>query len=443
MARVTRGRGAPAPRAKAVALVVCLVAAACVQVEADEPEPSPGGGGGGGACEDLSSTDRCTAQVPGACPDGEVCTLARTSSCGAAPCCTLPLSCEPVAGVAPGGHRCEDDADCASGVCLPLADGGVCFRPCRPATAGSTCPEELGCVDVALSETKSVRACVGVEDGAPTAARSLCRKDRDCAAGRYCRVFGGGRFVEGGAYGVCVPGARGDEAGLLCERDGPAAEPLRVAADASELCPDGGLCHEACADLDVDLCNCGVQRSEAACRGARCAKPCGSDAECPDRFVCRSPDLFRMTGPDPELVFQLCLMPDAIRTEWGCFDETDCCQNGVQRSGRPCCQSGQEGACEPDTLSETTHCRFEPDGTRFLTRCREPSGLAPLGGPCTAGDGCESGVCAPDGTCASPCVPGSDRCEELLPGSACCPTSAGDLCVPACRLDCATGPTCP
>jgi len=438
-----------------------FAAAACAAPSAEEPAPTPGGGGGGSggapaSCVDLSGAGDCRYDGPGGgCVEDQVCSVAPGRSCGELACCTLPLACTmPAGGFRPGGFSCSEDDDCAGDLCVTVGGVGLCARACSIA-GGAGCPGGFACSVVSLDGARSVHACVGVDEGgAFEPEKSLCHHDRDCADGRYCQVQLGTRFYDGIAFGLCVPGARA-QPGLstACEAAGPLSigeAPPGVSEPSlgyratlwSEACGESGLCHNACIDLDPEACNCRQPQDQAFCRGARCLPPCGVDTDCPSPFICGLVKRDEVSRLDPLLPVRVCTFPAFDSTNWGCFDETDCCRDGVQRHGGHCCNTNAGTGCltpPPDR----THCRVEPGEGRYLARCALPSGLQPPGGPCTAHADCESALCAPSGVCTSPCDPGAgDRCGEILEGTQCCPLPVGDACIPACRSDCADGPGC-
>lgn len=408
-----------------------------------------GGGGSGGApgCADLASSSPCRWEGEGnGCSVDETCAPAPGATCGDASCCTVGTSCRPrPLGAKPGGFACDDDASCASGLCVRLSGQGLCLRACDPSIGPGLCPDGQSCAVVPLDGQRSVRTCVGGEEGAFDVGRAFCATDRDCAQERYCHVEQGAALPIGEAYGLCRVGARsGLEAGRLCEGEGTGefATFGPYATGWSAGCPESGLCHLACGGAGTELCACIAAVDDGFCRAARCTQPCSRPEDCPSPLTCKGsefsdPDL---PHPHPDLEFKYCQLPDFNGADWGCWDETDCCKGGLQRGGAPCCTI-REGLCQSDA-PEVTYCRVTVTGARYGSRCSLPEGLALLGAACTEGAACESGLCV-DGVCTSPCDTGrADRCAEITPGTQCCGARVGEACVRACRASCEAADAC-
>jgi len=400
-----------------------------------------GGGGSGGApaCAEPS-TSACEFQGPdGGCPDGQVCTIEPTAGCGDAACCTLGYVCAAPVGRVPGGGACDSDDACASGSCLTVGGRGVCLRACRPGFGDDSCPEGQLCALLSLDGRRSVRACVGDDEGGGyDAARTLCRHDGECAAGRICKVMRGERFYQAEAYGLCEPGARGDEFGKLCvDAGGGPGDP------GSARCAESGLCLSPCLDTDATACQCPTGLEGEGCRGFTCTRPCASDAECPSPYLCRFIEQKRLSAPATDLEFKVCtLVPDSA-WDWVCWDDGECCVGGVDRFGARCCGEEESGGCDVDPPDRTV-CRVTTTAEgRWSAQCALPEARGLPGEPCAAHEACASGLCAPDGRCTSPCLPPEDgRCDALVPGTQCCPMAVDEACLPVCRSDCAEGPTC-
>ncbi len=437
------------------ALILLLAAAlvGCSDPAPDAPAPTGGGGQGGGGsdtCDDLGATGDCRYQgLGGGCDGGEVCTVDLVEGCGDRRCCTLPLNCAPAIGGRPGGVRCDADDECAAGLCVRISGEGVCLRPCEATANEDSCPTGLQCATVALDDHRSVRTCIGADGGTFQPTRTVCRHDADCVEGRYCLVTGGEQLFFAGASGLCEPGARTPRAELLlCERDGPGDPPVvwdEYGTTGSRLCPESGICTDADVERDGPLDDCSIDRAAgAACRGHVCSIPCRADAECPTPFFCRRFEEDYYDSLDPDLELGFCLLASSALPEWPCWDELDCCVGGVTRSGSRCCDK-EQGICTGPTY-ERTHCRLQFDQNgRWSSMCDVPLGLAANGAPCADHEACESKLCAPEGTCASPCslaAGGPDTCAAIADGTQCCPTPIGEACVPACRSDCDTGPSC-
>lgn len=435
----------PVPPHSIAALVALAGLLGACAAESSAGAPDAGGGGGGGSggapgCVDLSISSACRWEGEGnGCSANETCTLSSASTCGEASCCTLGTECRPIVfGASPAGFACAQDGDCQGGVCVELSTVGICLRPCDTTVSLGECPEGQFCAIVQLDAQRSVHTCVGGEEGRFDLERVFCGSDTDCVEGRYCLVAHGAGLPVGEAYGLCVPGERAGEAGRLCE--GEATRELsslgELATAWSDGCAETGLCHEVCSGQGARVCTCEPGSPEGFCRAARCTHPCSSERDCPSPLVCRG-SAFSAPGlphPHPELEFGYCQFPDFNGTDWGCWDQTDCCSGGFQRDGAPCCaQLIENCGVAPPT---DTVCRVTIAGARYTSRCAIPTGLAAIGAGCAAHEACESGLCV-DGACTSPCDTGrADRCGELVPGASCCGVRVADACVRACRLDC-------
>ncbi len=431
----------------AAALLVLLGALAGCPAEGGAKDEgggggAPGGGGSGGApgCVDLAAGAPCRWEGAGnGCAADETCSVTDGATCGEASCCTIGTACRArVFGAGPAGFACEGDGDCQGGLCVGLSGQGICLRPCDPAQQLGLCPAGQSCAVVQLDARRSVRTCVGGEEGAFDAARVFCASDRDCPDGRYCLVQNGAGLPRGETYALCVPGVRGDEAGRLCE--GEETRALATIGESatgwSDGCAGTGLCHTVCSGQGAGVCYCGAAVEEGHCRAARCTQPCTKPQDCPSPLVCKGSAYTDPKYPHAheELEFGYCQFPDFNGPDWGCWDETDCCKGGVQRDGAPCCSERLDRCVEAPL--DVTVCRVAIDGARYTSRCSLPAGLAAIGAVCGDGAACESGLCV-DGVCTSPCDTGrADRCAEIVPGSTCCGARVGEACVRACRTTC-------
>ncbi len=412
----------------------------------DPPAPDDGGGGGGEAqrCPDLSSTGTCARETrDNGCLDGEACGLG-VASCGeAGSCCTLPFSCG-VGGARPGAFRCEQDGDCASGACLAVGGRGSCLRACLPSSEGD-CPDGFSCRLTAFGGERSVYSCLGGTSAAPEPGRTLCASDRDCDEGRTCRYLHGEAMVTTGPIATCLPAIPARDVGAPCFPDGWPADLRRgdVFDTPPRHCEEGGACAELC-DQSGGPCTCGSPEWETnGCRRElRCTRPCTRDADCPMRWICSFPDSIDDDLLSPrDLEPRYCRRPSQRGEEWACWDESDCCRDGLQPSGTPCCEF-DDGICNEPPV-DVTHCRLEPaaEPGRHHSTCRVPLGRAGLGGACALDLDCESAICGPDGLCTSPCEAYVDVCGALLPGTQCCGLEVelgvgGLACVSACRASC-------
>lgn len=448
---------------RALALLVSsLTSFACAEPVAEAPPSSPGsggeGGGGSDTCVDHASGSGCDAEdegQPGGCPYGEVCAVTARACLGGERCCSLPRSCVAQQGERPGGARCEQDADCVTGLCLsPRFGTNVCLRSCDP-DDGTGCPAGMHCTLIELSPGATTPTCLGGTEAAPELDRTVCRSDADCVEGRRCRMqVAPGGFGAAVPIGVCELREAGlaPDAGKLCglPSEGLPARPYGTPASSAD-CEEYGLCATQCRANDASVCECGDELQSGACLTNRCVVPCRIDADCPPREICGS----FVYGADDfersEHRFRVCQLPIEASPEWGCRDEQDCCKGGLQRDGRACCaRIEDDGTCRYGA-AETTVCtlaEYPPASGRAVSLCRVAvEGRALVGAPCAAAVDCASGLCVADGAggkvCSSPCEAAHDRCDALLAGSRCCPTpAAGGLCLDTCRFDCGDTAAC-
>ena len=352
-------------------LVLLLVLAATLAACAEEaPAPSPcvgaacegGGGGGGGSgddCPDLALGSPCGFDGPDdACGD-EVCTLASATCPNGARCCTLPLACRPPAGSRPGGTRCADDGECASGLCVEVSGVRSCLRPCQQAGDVDSCPTGQHCETLALAGGAVASTCVG---GASIDERdanaTVCLRPSQCGEGRDCRVVNPLELVDGRAFALCLPAAPVNDLFEPCAPP-PGAPPPEHGEQQSGACSMGGLCWEGCRGKDTYACYCTqAQIDDGTCRGFRCTGVCGTDGDCPDRTLCQSFDNRSIDFADPLQGFSICRFPNGNPLDTGCWDELDCCKEGRQPDGGPCCQT-QDGVCQ-GLAARTSHCAARP-----------------------------------------------------------------------------------
>jgi len=183
------------------------------------------------------------------------------------------------------GDPCGDNRHCASGWCVPSADGLVCTAGCE-----TGCPSGWECGQIANQTTDEVYVCV---DPNVTLCQP-CEEDEDCVA------FAGGaghRCLDSGPAGrfcgkACTIGDAQCPPGFTCEGDGGAIE-----AGASGQCvPDTGLATCACNPLAEDLelsTTCHVDNAVGSCEGVRWCGPDGltpCDARVPAEESCNGVD---------------------------------------------------------------------------------------------------------------------------------------------------------
>lgn len=446
------------PRLPVLLALAAFLAACSDPAPPEAPCTGPGcdGGGQGGAggsdgCPDLAETSPCGFEgLDDACGE-EICTLAATSCPRGGRCCTLPLECRPAAGQRPPGVACEEDDDCVSGSCVEISGVRSCLRVCRRLGSEDSCPPGQHCETIALAGGAVSSTCVGgpsLEER--DALATICVRPSQCPEGRSCRIIGAQELDLGLTFALCLPPAPEEDWFESCA-PAPGVAVSSHGTEQSGQCPMGGLCWDGCKSYDSGACYCTqAEIDSGTCRGFRCTGVCGGNADCPDRSTCQGFATPTLAFADPLQEFAICRLPYGQPLDSMCWDELDCCKNGLRPSGGPCCEE-TDGICvNPLDPPDATHCRFVPGGGRYLTVCALPEGKALAGQPCADDAGCESGLCVDDGAggrvCSSPCDVRFDRCADVLPGSSCCPTAItsedGPHCVPICRFSCESPPGC-
>lgn len=428
-----------------LALLAALAACADGSTEPAPAPPDDGGGGGAPGCVDHAAASPCSFQGRGnGCTEQEVCGVAQRA-CPGGGCCTLGYGCRPAGAARAGGFACLEDADCDAGLCVPLGGAGVCLRACSAESGERGCPTGLTCATVALDATTTVRTCVGEGEGGFDPLRTLCKGDSDCPEARRCTVVDGARFYEGGATAQCLPSTGPTDVGLPCplpdERPPELPRPSVLSAGCAT-----GICEGSCS-INADVCSCTTNDAfPQDCTGElRCTAPCRYDSDCPARFVCGEVEDVLQLPIAPDLRLKFCRLQPGDVPESPCYDELDCCKEGKQPDGGPCCQT-QDGICMNE-VTPTSHCAVRPwPQGRWVASCAPSLALAPPGGPCADAASCATGICH-EGRCAAPCDPGHDRCGTIAPGTGCCGTEVSLVdgaaaCVPLCRADCGAAPGC-
>jgi len=420
-----------------LAMLLCCACAPAAEEGGGAGGGGPGGAGGGGGtpgCVDLSAEGSCRADTEeGGCSATEVCTIS-SQPCGDEACCTAPYRCapRPLTG-RPGGYSCVEDDDCVSGVCLASGGVGVCLRACQPAAGVATrCPPTTACRLVPLADGATVYSCIGVtEAGELDAAATFCLSDEECLSGRTCQALNAEQYLQGLSVAICRPAELAVQVGISCSGGAPVDEPFTFhGTNLSPRCGGGAICYDRCEGMaDVCLCDDAEYAADGCARDLRCSRPCRRDTDCPSPYVCSEPDdFYRIPTNFPDLLYGFCRLSPSLVPETVCLDELDCCKDGLQRDGRPCCDAqndGQGGLVCAGVRFETTVCRLAFDGApgKWNGRCAVPGGGLALGDPCETHEACESRLCAPDGAggarCSSVCDPLLDACGQLLPGTSC------------------------
>ncbi len=305
-------------------------------------------------CSDIELADGiygCSANVPGACPEG--------------------WYCRPVPGY--GEYRCfsTTGGDCGDGVVegVEVCDGTqLGDATCEAVGYGAgeiscddVCELDLsGCTDpfCELTCIGEGDICVG-RDAAHSSCAVECAADATCDDDGFTCCMGGCVDLQSdpnncGACGVpcqgdCVNGACGDACGGQCV--------------APQEC-----CAGSCVDTSTSLANCGTCGS--ACDLEKANACVGSICKCGSTSVC--------TGTDMCVQYSGLCVP-----EGGCTDDEDCNPPSTICEGYDCVAGCTEGSCGTGNQCNLT-----------TGRCEPPS-LLPDGGDCTAtgSSGCQSGFC--------------------------------------------------
>ncbi len=315
----------------------------------------------------------------GNCVDGVCCNTACNGQCEA---CDVPGSlgtCSPVMGAPHGGRR-----TCGgSGVCAGTCDGmnrAACTFPNDQSMCGmpscsmgvetpvATCDGRGTCV------TPSPRACGRFACG-PSACRTSCDTDVECAAGSFCRE------------GACI--ARQPNGGAC----------TMAAQCVSGNCVDGVCCNTAC-NGQCEACD--VSGSVGTCSPAMGA-PHGARPACAGSGAC--------AGACDGTARANCGYPGS---------STECraasCAEG-QATNRGTCDG--MGGCG---MPVTTNCApYTCDGTMCRASCNATS-------DCQMGFRCEMGRCVPTGMLGSPCSR-DDQCGMgVCSGGVCCNVACNGAC---------------
>ena len=327
--------------------LLLLLAAACAEAVTPPPDEGGAGGadgsGGSGACVDLTAASPCDFQGrDNGCTELEACGVVARS-CPGGGCCTLGYVCRPAGSGRAGGFACASDDECDSGLCVPIGGAGVCLRACSAETGQRSCPTGFTCATVALDGATTVRTCVGEGADGFDPLRTLCKGDDDCLAERRCTVVGGERFYEGGATAQCLPSTGPTDVGLPCPLPEVRPPGLRPSVYSSGCVT--GLCENSCS-INADVCFCTeFEPYPQDCVGElRCTAPCRYDSDCPARFVCGEVEDILNLPIAPDLRLKFCRLQPGDVPEAPCYDELDCCKEGRQPDGGPCCQT-QDGVC--------------------------------------------------------------------------------------------------
>lgn len=374
-------------------------------------------------------------------------------------------------------QECRGDRDCESG---QTCRDGICYN----GTAG---PLPCSCREDCLSG----EACIAGTCGAPLGA---CNTDCECPLGQTC---GEGGMCESPASDPCagVECPEGQECveGTCTDGGGSACDPP---------CADGQVCNEATGVCETPIGSlCSPCTEDAECGGAGnlcvpigpggniCGRACGTQADCPDSYVCRAPgpDLPNQCLPlggqcggcmltgcdvgefcDPSTVECTSLVAtcESCSVDLACGDGAICASVAGQRvcvdvcaagttcevgytcgaSGRPdvqaclpdggscgggsgCINECPEGAPFQDPLTCTcTECRTTDDCEAGLI-CSDVGSCIVDGGACGSAADCPGGYCQ-GGVCVECLTPADCDGDDICLDGTCtpCPCPEGQSC---------------
>ena len=285
-----------------------------------------------------------------------------------------PSAWPPCDGAGSPGCTCAQGDDCASGFCVPTADGKVCTDYCWD----SQCPQGWSCVNGG-SGPDVIFVCASLH-------KELCRP---CATGADC----GGEL---GGWCLQRPDGLGSFCGADCDAERPcpsgyACELVPVGGDTEvEQCvPTSGECTcSANATKQGASTPCTLTNELGTCTGARTCSPSGlteCDAPPPAAETCNGAD-DDCNGIVDDALDGACVRTNAFGT----------C------AGQRACTAGQWGACDASEPAVEA-CNGADD---------DCDGLADDGYEDTDGDG------------LADCVDGDDDDDGVLDGDDLCPLVA-------------------
>ncbi len=268
------------------------------------------------------------------------------------------------------GDPCEQDAECASGICLVKWTEEDHEKRCQDGELGSPCRSDDDCTQGVCAD--EARGDLFLE-GACTALADTCVEDADCA-GDFCL-----RRAEA-ARGKCSQGS--DQA--FCIEDGDCISGLCVMAAGyfdgpHTQCTTGGL-EEPC-ETDADC-------LEGTCEhfsydggvGLACTETCMADTDC-DSGMCLQ------AGPEWEGT-----CTDGVYGDT-CWDEADCL-SAICAWDR--CTDGDPGdACDGDEDCVAGTCISIVTAAGVNALCTRGQ----AGDPCNLDEHCLTGVCGADKIC--------------------------------------------
>ena len=346
---------------------------------------------GTGAC-----VNGCGGTCPGACDDGNACTVGDACKAGSCvgtpkecddgkPCtddgCDANSGCTAVPNNAPcdDGSSCTAEDSCQGGACegkvVVCDDNNPCTDDdceptagCKSAPNSATCDDSNKCTKADICASGSCSGVpIGCDDGNPctddacapnkgctsTPNNSPCSDGNPCTSSNLC-VSG---TCNGGILKTCKP-TSSCFAGNCSPVDGKCKYTQVV---------DGTSCSDASA--------CSI---EDACKGGACV---GKPTNCDDGNKCTKDGCTAKSGCTHLAVVATCKLDDNDCTVEKCIN------GGCKPAGSKVCDD--LNPCTVDTcLSATGACKFDSGSTDGKTCDAD-------GSVCTVGDGCSDGQCKP------------------------------------------------
>ncbi len=429
-------------------------------------------------CDLTGTTGSCTTAPAG--NGGKSDTTGVAPSCGAYVCngtaATCPATCATDANCAgadycsgtscvprlSAGAACTTANQCLSGFC---ADGVCCNSDCAGACDRCDLLGSVGTCTLAPAGnggkddvTGASPACgTFVCSGASPTCPSSCSSDSGCAAGNYC--------FSPAAGGICTAKIK---AGFSCSVNGQCQ---------TGFCADGLCCDSSC----IGDCNrCDLAGSAGTCKlapkgnggkndvtgavpacgtlvcdGANisCPGSCLLDADCATGYFC-SP-----SGQCAAKAVAGAACSTGNQCSTGFCADGVCCNVACTGDCARCDLSGSVGNCataplgnggKSDSTGASPSCgAYLCDGTAsicptscaskatcsFGNYCNASGACVPIqsnGATCTAGDQCQSGLCAQGRCCNAACTDSCSACNQAGKEGTCSPLSAGAAGNPSC-----------
>jgi len=414
-----------------------------------------------GYCVEHMGDAVCTESCKEECPAGWTCKLLSDSGPDAVTLCVSDHSnlCKPCA----GNSDCKSLGE-ADDVCVSYgSDGSFCGGTCA---FDSDCPWGFKCKQVETVEGVPVNQCFAEAGVCPCTQKSILQGlATPCSVVNSFGQCKGKRVCTQQGLSACDAPTPAAEAcnGVDDDCDGEADEPVLVEGKYVEVCDDGNPCTlDSClaADgcdhqtldqgecIDGDACTVGDHCSAGECKGLPIAcdddNPCTDDA-CDGVGGCTT--TFNTAGcddGDPCTVADTCKQGvcSGYDVDCECATDADCMpiEDGNLCNGTLFCDTAKPPflcavipesvvTCpetgDPASICVKTACN--PATGKCVTSAQHEGFACDDGDPCTVGDQCAAGLCAPGVavTCDDGNLCTSDFC---LPGQGCAHQDNASVC---------------